>query len=498
MQEKNKMKIKQNLLGLILHNFILGKVMSVIFISGFLHVELELSFLVSLGSIFTLFVIASIIGTTLSYNFYYLEVLEDKILVHKGFIIKSVTTVPFMNISTISTKRSIINYLTKCKNSSIETNDTLPNHKNIILSIEDNKKLIEIVRNKEFQLADEESNLNKVETETNDLNGEVSHSSRDILNNYSLSNFEIFKYSLAHPNSQLVTLVFTLIPFLIIFTPFLNKLSNFKFSINPYLIMVIVAVVFVLGLIISFISNVFKYFNYTIKEDKNAFIIEYGLFNRNYSKVQKKYINGLNVKASLLDKAFGLRSIDIINAGYGDSSGSNQDENCVKPIFMIGLNKEKYNLIMDNSFPEYGTHQGNHRVSKSIFIFSVIVPTLVLGCILAPLMYFKIWYFWPSLAALILFFILLLLGKIFTYCFDSIACSKEFTYLRHFRFLTFNKFYIKNKGILQVRKNRGPILRCLNRCNYLVNTFNDNTMYANIKFYYFKSEAFLDIQEFTR
>ncbi|SEW42291.1 PH domain-containing protein [[Clostridium] fimetarium] len=126
-------------------------------------------------------------------------------------------------------------------------------------------------------------------------------------------------------------------------------------------IAILVLVVYILGAISSAIVTVFRYFNYTVKNRKDALIVEFGLFTKKSYTLKKEKISGVTIKQSILMRVFGYCTVEVFIIGYGDSSeGNNKELSILYPIAKLN----QVNHILNEILPDMSFERNYHKAEK--------------------------------------------------------------------------------------------------------------------------------------
>ena len=126
-------------------------------------------------------------------------------------------------------------------------------------------------------------------------------------------------------------------------------------------IAILIVVVYILGAVSSAIITVFRYYNYTVKNRKDALIVEFGLFTKKSYTLKKEKISGVTIKQSILMRIFGYCSVEVFIIGYGDSSeGNNKELSILYPISKLN----QVNQILDEILPDMNFERNYNKSEK--------------------------------------------------------------------------------------------------------------------------------------
>lgn len=150
-------------------------------------------------------------------------------------------------------------------------------------------------------------------------------------------------------------------------------------------VMVVSIIVLVIGIswLISFIGTIIKYFDFTLRVQKDQLIVRYGLFEQKQLTVPFNRIQAVQIKEGIFRQPFGYATLIIESAGYGDEQGNSTT---LYPL----LRKDKVSDFLEEVVPEYnieikGTPSPEQSLSRYIF------RTLRWGlAVILP-----VWYFVP-------------------------------------------------------------------------------------------------------
>ncbi len=126
----------------------------------------------------------------------------------------------------------------------------------------------------------------------------------------------------------------------------MSRISWYVLLFAFIIIMVTIAIFYVSAVVISVVSFLVKYANFTIKKSDKSLRIEYGLLNKKAITLSNKKISGVVLKQSFLMRIFGYYTVEALVSGYGDT------QNEFKVIlFPIGK-KEEIESIVSFALPE--------------------------------------------------------------------------------------------------------------------------------------------------
>jgi len=97
-------------------------------------------------------------------------------------------------------------------------------------------------------------------------------------------------------------------------------------------ILVIAAVLLTVSIVISLVSTVLVYWDFTAVRRGDRLVITRGLLQTRRSVVPIARIQAIRIEENLIRRAFGLASLRVMTAGYGRGSGDEQQSSMLVPV----------------------------------------------------------------------------------------------------------------------------------------------------------------------
>lgn len=89
---------------------------------------------------------------------------------------------------------------------------------------------------------------------------------------------------------------------------------------------VILGLIILLILVINLVSTVIKYFNFTIKRDKNTFVLSYGLINLKNTIINPEKVQIVKLSQNYFQKKLNVNTIEIKQASSDEGRTKNKDK----------------------------------------------------------------------------------------------------------------------------------------------------------------------------
>lgn len=162
-------------------------------------------------------------------------------------------------------------------------------------------------------------------------------------------------------------------------TSFLNK--NFQFLKSAFGIIVLVLVIYLFGAIASSVVTAVRYYGYTVKDRRDALLVDFGLFTKKHYTLTKEKISGITIKQSVLMRIFGYCTVEVFIIGYGDTDGKEKESSLLHPIAKLS----QVNTILEEILPDMSFEREYHKSEKGTLHYYFFTPRVffVIGAIIA-------------------------------------------------------------------------------------------------------------------
>lgn len=145
----------------------------------------------------------------------------------------------------------------------------------------------------------------------------------------------------------------------------------------------LIAITSCISILKFFIGDLFKYYKFSIKRDKDKLYISYGLFRLKKFTVPIDRINALNIKQSAISRIFKRYQSDIVTIGVGDNDAEGSQ-------ILLSSNKQDFIKNMKILLPELNLEEDfklereskNHHIIK---IVNIIIGMSIFSLILVAI-----------------------------------------------------------------------------------------------------------------
>ena len=191
-----------------------------------------------------------------------------------------------------------------------------------------------------------------------------------------------------------------------VFDEFLSEtfLRNLVESVAPnalILALILVPVVALVAWLLAIAGTVLSYFGFTLSRDGDFLYIKRGLLERREATIPLGRIQAVRVSEGILRQPFGLASLRVESAGYGESAG-------VSAVMFPLLPRREVQALLRAAAPEFAVAPPLNPLPRRAlrrYVFRATVPALVLAvaAILVPLLVFDVAFGLSALALVPLF-----------------------------------------------------------------------------------------------
>ncbi len=481
------MKIKQSFLPLVISIATLKSIVSLIIfffivlnnfsdILGFFLIPIVLFsaiFLSCIGAVFKYFRTYYILG-------------EDYIEIRSGLLNLKKETILFSKVTTINSNRSITSQMFNAHEVRFETNDT--DNKFEVLIV-DEVSYQKIIKAKETY-----DGVNKCAEEE-----EVSSKDETLIIK-KITNSGLLKFSITNSNVIVSALILfgALTSFSEYFkTDYIDEVINVVLGLEIVFYLLSLVTIVCLILVFSIVRNFIKYYDFTLEKHQDYYKISYGLINKQNFTLQRRYINGVIIKQTLLARIFGICEISLINAGYG-SSGKEDGEDT--SYFILSVPLQKAHALLKEMMDEY-----DEFYSGEPPVFKAYIPKKVVSIIITIIVAILLIKFSPIhdifiYLALILFIISDIIGLFLQTRFNRLCFKDNKIYCTDltttFFMYTYKKYIVNVEAVLKLEFNRGPFQRLYGVGDISINMYSDKEKDATLKLHHYTHKFFKDLREY--
>ncbi len=395
-----------------------------------------------------IYIIFSIIYNILSYKCISYEFKEDCVELKKGIIFKKHQIIRYDKINAIDVKRPLISLILGTALLNIDSGSTVSHQAEI--SIFHEREVIEQLENRLKRIINKEEDVTPNELEI-----------KEDIQEEKVQNDNEYVYTF---KKKFLSLCLSfgfwfgmLIVFLGLCSTFIASLEQYELSdiVIAILIGLLLTLAFtVVSFIFGIVSTILHYFKYTIKKEKNALVIEFGLLSKVKHTIGYNKIKGVTIKQNLLQRAFKYASISLEVVGFLNEGTKNDGENQQFSGVFIPLCKlNQVESILNEYLPEYSFKNPEYRSLNSTYKFYITTPIVILSIILFPFLVLSIfnYYFLVSIIVYVLCILLTLLFSICKLKCQGIDYNQKFIYVSNGIF-TKKTLIISRKSLIGVGK----------------------------------------------
>ena len=319
----------------------------------------------------------SLIYSLIAFFKYYFYIKDGNLIIEKGVITKTKTSVPFDRIQTVNFEQNFLQQLVGVVEVKIDTAGSKGNE--FDMSALEKEKAEEL---REYILA------NKQETTIiNELGEEVivKEEKQELL--MSLNPFDLLKVGISQNHLRTLGILFAFVMSFLddmeeaFNVDLFDKVEEYGSAYTSGLLYT-AGVIFVIlfgTFIISLVGTVLRYFNLKFFKTHNGFKIIAGLLNRREQAAMNHKIQTINWKTNPIRRAFGMYTLNLKQAAATEIAAK-------QTVQIPGLYDEQLEIVKKEYYPTYDELAfTNHKMSK-LFLFRALIyysllPTLITGVI---------------------------------------------------------------------------------------------------------------------
>ncbi|QCA29207.1 hypothetical protein E4Z98_07705 [Vagococcus xieshaowenii] len=298
-----------------------------------------------------------------------------------------------------------------------------------------------------YRQCDQNSYLNSDVREADQESKQFSSFSKDNSEAYSISNQEIFVFSLT--DLGMIPAIFTVFFFLQEYLPkkWFDQLSQRSIELfQAGWLLAIVFILFALVLIgiVSIVRNMTKYYRFSASRTAQTLMIERGLFERKHQTIPLAKIQGIKIKQQLMRKVFGLASVELTLAGGQSSDDTDTDSHT---LYLLPIIQERdVFTILNQLLPEWQFEKPMIQfVGRQQMWYFLRWKLLIVLCISAIISYFSLWV--GSLVGSFLLLMTLTNASLGAYYQGYALQSSKRLCVQTFRFFTKTQIFIEQDKV---------------------------------------------------
>lgn len=328
---------------------------------------------------------------------------DNHFIIERGIFYKRKTKLPFENIVTIATKRSLLDMIVGISKIEIDTGTTagmMPegrlilnkDYSLLLKTYLENKK-----HNKDLELPNPHVEEKIVDEDTNII--------------YKASFRQLFLLGILREGyfSIIFSIIIVIGSIMQIGSIIENAGSNHLLGTLVAILIFVVVTTVLLG-----ISHALIYYGYELKIKDNMLEYEYGFFSKTNFKVHINKINALYLKQSLGFKLFNYYSLDVSIIGIGDHIGNNENNQTknesryILPITKKEKLKEVLTLLNANELISSNYVKPEKFRKTNFIIIPLILLTIPLISLFIIFYDIAIKYYFVSISIISLYIIIIL------------------------------------------------------------------------------------------
>ncbi len=340
-----------------------------------------------LGLILVVIFLLLIIHTILFYLNFYFYVSNGEFILKTGYLRKKILTIPLARIQSVNTKQNLIQQLLNVVSLEIDTAGTAGKE----LKIHALEKAFATELHNKLRSV----NFENVELENSEMIDAKKSSEKLILK---LSPFDLLKIGISqnHFRTGLIILAFGFQIFQKLQDVFAdkadeysNELANYISGSNVALIIFLIIFFLVVSILFSLFRTVFKYFDFKLLKQENAYRIEAGLITKRNVVLPYNKIQELNWETGPLKKMFGIYHLIFKQAV------STQNKK-VQLVDAPGCLTEHLQLLKADLFGDEVLDDTSKIYSNSYYFWRLWIIVGWIPVTLPSLFLYTEWQFWGS------------------------------------------------------------------------------------------------------
>ena len=310
----------------------------------------------------------------------FITIEENTIVIQRNTINSKVNTFGIKNISNVNLEQNIFERIIGTYKIKIDT-DSLSTANSTDIEIILSKKNAYDFKNKVISLMNSEKLKNIQDDENNMYGSEIGNESYledenieyDIV--YSVN--DVLKHCFY--NLSIFGFIFNLA--MICFVVFISIRAD---GSDGFVAVGLIAITSCISILKFFLGDLFKYYKFSIKREKDKLYISYGLFRLKKFTVPIDRINALNIKQSAISRIFKRYQSDIVTIGVGDNDTEGSQ-------ILLSSDKEDFIKNMKILLPELNL-EGDFKLERESKNHHIIkIANIIIGMSICSLILFAIY-----------------------------------------------------------------------------------------------------------
>lgn len=310
----------------------------------------------------------------------FITIEENTIVIQRNTINSKVNTFGIKNISNVNLEQNIFERIIGTYKIKIDT-DSLSTANSTDIEIILSKKNAYDFKNKVISLMNSEKLKNIQDDENNMYGSEIGNESYledenieyDIV--YSVN--DVLKHCFY--NLSIFGFIFNLA--MICFVVFISIRAD---GSDGFVAVGLIAITSCISILKFFLGDLFKYYKFSIKREKDKLYISYGLFRLKKFTVPIDRINALNIKQSAISRIFKRYQSDIVTIGVGDNDTEGSQ-------ILLSSDKEDFIKNMKILLPELNL-EGDFKLEREFKNHHIIkIANIIIGMSICSLILFAIY-----------------------------------------------------------------------------------------------------------
>lgn len=254
----------------------------------------------------------------------------------------------------------------------------------------------------------------------------------------------------------------------------LNEFTNRLAKIIPP-IAAGVSIVIIAGWLISFVTNIFYFWDYILTKCSDSLYIKSGLIAKNRHIISLGRVNYIDLKQNFVSKLFKISSLHCHCSGYG--STGRKELSVVMPI----TTSKEINGTLKEVFPEYPHPRTDLRSDiksyKGFYFLPIVFGIVPLAALLAVDIFLPEWYTVALTASMIAEIPAAWLAVVRTLSLftTGIAVTDEYVVMRYSHFYTFHTVMAPKDKITKIVIRQTVFQHFSGMCSIIIYTASDST-----------------------
>lgn len=330
---------------------------------------------------------------TIQYFCTYYSIDDEKLLVESGWLKKKRREIPLSNITTVDFTQNLVFQLFKVYSVNVDNAGSISGDSAKVRMAFKMKEAIEVknmLLAKRQETAEQDfSEARKDLQDSKDLLRD-DRISEDASGNTILATAgELFLMGILRAKGLIMVQVLAYggVAISIVSNLFLSKnvdgqqlmLDYFLSITAPLLIAAWIIACYLLGIAISVVLTVIRYYGFRVTDRGNSIFIEYGLLTKKTCTLLKEKISGVAYRQAPLMRIFGRGTLEVFAVGYGNDAEDSQQVAILYPV----LRKEKTYAFLSRLLPEMEEAEGWIKTEPKALPYFFICGRFAFAAVLA-------------------------------------------------------------------------------------------------------------------